>query len=39
MVETPDLLEHWSWPAPGTKRAIKAEKRKARHDEQGKLNG
>ena len=34
MVETPELLEHWSWPVPGTKRAVKAEKRKAQHEGQ-----
>ncbi|MDQ6977891.1 MAG: electron transport complex subunit RsxB [Ghiorsea sp.] len=33
MVEVPELLEHWSWPVPGTLRAQVAEKRRAVHHE------
>jgi len=32
MLETPELLEHWSWPVPGTKRANIAEERKQTHE-------
>jgi len=32
MVKTPELLEHWSWPVPGTQRAQIAEQRKHHHE-------
>jgi len=32
MVKTPELLEHWSWPVPGTLRAQVAEVRKGQHE-------
>ncbi|MDQ7002153.1 MAG: electron transport complex subunit RsxB [Ghiorsea sp.] len=34
MVAVPEVLEHWSWPVPGTLRAQEAEKRKASHHEE-----
>ncbi len=32
MIATPELLEHWSWPVPGTKRALTGEQRKTQHE-------
>jgi len=32
MVFKPELLEHWSWPLPGTHRAEIAEERKSTHE-------
>jgi len=31
MLQTPELLEHWSWPLPGTSRAELAHERKVSH--------
>jgi len=31
MLQTPELLEHWSWPLPGTTRAKLAHERKTHH--------
>jgi len=31
MLQTPELLEHWSWPLPGTTRAELAHERKTHH--------
>jgi electron transport complex protein RnfB len=34
MVEMPELLEHWSWPVPGTLRAKVAEQRRCQQHEE-----
>lgn len=31
MLQKPELLEHWSWPLPGTHRAELAQERKSHH--------
>ncbi len=32
MLEKPELLEHWAWPVPGTRRALLGEERKQQHE-------
>ena len=32
IVKTPELLEHWSWPLPGTQRALLAEERRYHYE-------